>query len=52
MAISVVGLRLHSQRPLAPDQVQLLAALDTLVAGALERIALSEKVGQKPAKEA
>lgn len=40
----VVGLRPHTRRPLAPDQVQLLTALAALVAGALERIQLTDQV--------
>jgi len=44
--LGVLGLRPHSQRPLAPDQIQLLTTLVALVAGALERIKLSDQVRQ------
>jgi two-component system sensor histidine kinase KdpD len=44
--LGVLGLRPHNQRPLAPDQVQLLTTLAALVAGALERIKLSDQVRQ------
>ncbi len=44
--LGVIGLRPHNQRPLAPDQVQLLTTLAALIAGALERIKLSSQVQQ------
>jgi two-component system sensor histidine kinase KdpD len=44
--LGVLGLRPHSRRPLAPDQIQLLTTLVALVAGALERIKLSDQVRQ------
>lgn len=46
VCLGVIGLRPHNQRPLAPDQVQLLTTLAALVAGALERIKLSDQVRQ------
>ncbi len=44
--LGVIGLRPHHQQPLAPDQVQLLTTLAALIAGALERIRLSDQVRQ------
>lgn len=40
----VIGVRPHNLRPLAPDQVELLTTLSALAAGAVERIALTDKV--------
>jgi two-component system sensor histidine kinase KdpD len=42
--LGVIGVRPHDLRPLAPDQMELLTALAALVAGALERIALTDRV--------
>ncbi len=44
--LGVIGLGPHNQRPLAPDQVQLLTTLAALIAGAIERIRLSDQVRQ------
>jgi two-component system sensor histidine kinase KdpD len=44
--LGVIGLRPHSRRALAPDQVQLLTTLAALVVGALERIKLSDQIRQ------
>ncbi len=44
--LGVLCVRPHGQRAFGPDQVQLLAALAALVAGSLERIALSDQVQQ------
>jgi two-component system sensor histidine kinase KdpD len=44
--IGVLGVRPDDHRPLWPDQLQLLSTMAALVAGALERIILSN--GHRP----
>ena len=44
--LGVIGIRPHSHRPLTLDQSQLLTTLTALIAGALERISLSDIVRQ------
>ena len=42
--LGVVGLHMRDQRPLSPDQMQLLTTLALLIAGALDRALLNEQV--------
>jgi two-component system sensor histidine kinase KdpD len=44
--LGIIGVRPHSQRPFAPDQLQLLTTLAALIAGTVERIMLSDQVRQ------
>jgi two-component system sensor histidine kinase KdpD len=45
-SLGVIGLQPHNLRSLPPDQVQLLATLAALIAGAVERISLTDQVRQ------